>query len=83
MHAAEDRKNCIQSVALQFKSNIRETWRVILVSEADKSYQSHCVSSRDRNNCKTSAIIINSSFTNVKKKSILYMFGHCTWVGIF
>ena len=28
-------KNCIQSAALQFKSNIRETWRVILVSEAD------------------------------------------------
>ena len=43
-------KNCIQSAAMQFKSNIRETWRVILVSEADKSYQSHCVSSRDRNN---------------------------------
>ena len=37
-------KNCIQSAALQFKSNIRETWYVILVSEADKSYQSHGLS---------------------------------------
>ena len=43
-------ENCIQSAALQFKSNIRENWRVILVSDADKSYQSHCVSSRDGNN---------------------------------
>lgn len=33
---------------------------------------------KDGNNRKTSVIIINSGFTNVKKKSILYMFGHCT-----
>ena len=43
-------EKCIQSAALQFKSNIRETWCVILVSKADKSYQSHCVSSRERGN---------------------------------
>ena len=29
-----------------FKSNARETWRVILVSEVTYSYQNHCASLR-------------------------------------
>lgn len=55
MHAAEDRKSCIQDAALQMKK-----------PAADR---------KKGTAAKTSAIIINSGFTNVKKKSILYMFG--------